>query len=142
MQKSHVGELSILQHGAKILGPFANLLGLDGYILMAFILGLPANEIVIPILLMSYMSAGQMVELDSLQALQELFLANGWTWLTAVCTMIFCLNHFPCGTTLLTIKKETQTWKWPMVTFLVTTATGIVLCFVVAQSVRLLGLII
>jgi ferrous iron transport protein B len=109
---------------------------------MAFILGLPANEIVIPILLMSYMSAGQMVELDSLQALQELFLANGWTWLTAVCTMIFCLNHFPCGTTLLTIKKETQTWKWPMVTFLVTTATGIVLCFVVAQSVRLLGLII
>jgi ferrous iron transport protein B len=138
----YVGELSILQHGAKILGPFANLLGLDGYILMAFILGLPANEIVIPILLMSYMSAGQMVELDSLQALQELFLANGWTWLTAVCTMIFCLNHFPCGTTLLTIKKETQTWKWPMVTFLVTTATGIVLCFVVAQSVRLLGLII
>lgn len=137
----YVGDLSILQHGANLLNPFAHLLGLDGFILMAFILGLPANEIVIPILVMSYMSAGQMIELDSLQALRELFIANGWTWLTAVCTMLFCLNHFPCGTTLFTIKKETRSTKWTLVTFLVTTATGIILCFVVAQSVRLLGLV-
>jgi len=108
---------------------------------MAFILGLPANEIVIPILVMSYMSAGQMIELDSLQALRALFVANGWTWLTAVCTMLFCLNHFPCGTTLLTIKKETQSIKWTLVTFVITTATGIILCFVVAQGARLLGII-
>ncbi len=104
----YVGDLSILQHGANFLTPVGHLIGLDGFILMAFILGLPANEIVIPILVMSYLSTGQMIELDSLQALRELFLANGWTWLTAVCTMLLCLNHFPCGTTLLTIKKETQ----------------------------------
>jgi len=137
----HVGDLSILQHGANLLGPFGRLLGLDGFILMAFILGLPANEIVIPILVMSYMSAGQMIELDNLQALRELFLANGWTWLTAVCTMLFCLNHYPCGTTLMTIKKETQSIKWTLITFAITTATGIILCFAVAQSVRLLGLV-
>ncbi|CFX17574.1 Ferrous iron transport protein B [Syntrophomonas zehnderi OL-4] len=135
-----VGELSILQHGVNYLDPFAQWLGLDGFILMAFILGLPANEIVIPILIMSYMSTGQMIELDSLQALRELFVAHGWTWLTAVCTMLFCLNHFPCGTTLLTIQKETQSLKWTGVTFLVTTATGLILCFLVAQSARLLGL--
>ncbi len=137
----YVGDLSILQHGANLLAPFAHLLGLDGFILMAFILGLPANEIVLPILVMSYMSTGQMIELDSLQALRELFTANGWTWLTAVCTMLLCLNHFPCGTTLLTIKKETQSMKWTLMTFVVTTATGIMLCFVIAQSARLLGLI-
>jgi ferrous iron transport protein B len=136
-----IGEISILQHCANFLAPFGHLLGLDGYILMAFILGLPANEIVIPILAMSYLSAGQMIELDSLQALRELFLANGWTWLTAVCMMILCLNHYPCGTTLLTIRKETQSVKWTLVTFAVTTVTGIVLCFIVAQSVRLLGLV-
>ncbi|KUK63996.1 MAG: Small GTP-binding protein [Desulfotomaculum sp. 46_80] len=137
----YIGDLSILQHGANLLGPFGRMLGLDGFILMAFILGLPANEIVIPILVMSYMSAGQMIELDNLQALRELFLVNGWTWLTAVCTMLFCLNHYPCGITLLTIKKETQSIKWTLITFAITTATGIILCFVVAQSARLLGLV-
>lgn len=135
-----IGDHSILQHGANLLAPFGHLLGLDGFILMAFILGLPANEIVLPILIMSYMSTGQMIELDNLQALKELFVANGWTWLTAVCTMLFCLNHFPCGTTLLTIKKETQSTKWTLMAFAVTTATGIVLCFIVAQGARLLGL--
>jgi len=134
------GDISILQHSAKLLDPLAHLLGMDGFILMAFMLGLPANEIVLPILIMCYMSAGQMIELDSLQALRDLFAANGWTWLTAVCMMLFSLNHFPCGTTLLTIKKETQSMKWPLITFAVTTATGIVLCFIVAQSARLLGL--
>lgn len=136
----YLGDLSILQQGANLLAPFGHLLGMDGFILMAFILGLPANEIVIPILIMGYMSTGQMIELDSLQALRELFLANGWNWLTAVCMMLFCLNHYPCGTTLLTIKKETQSIKWTLVTFAVTTATGMILCFVVAQSARLLGL--
>ncbi|HAU31772.1 MAG TPA: ferrous iron transport protein B [Desulfotomaculum sp.] len=136
----YVGDLSILQYGANLLGLFGHLLGLDGFILMAFILGFPANEIVIPILVMSYMSAGQMIELDSLQALRELFFANGWTWLTALCAMLFCLNHYPCGTTLLTIRKETQSIKWTLITFAITAATGIILCFVVAQSARLLGL--
>ncbi len=136
-----IGDASLLTHSAQFLDPFAQLLGLDGYILMAFILGLPANEIVIPILIMSYMSKGSMLELDSLNEMRQLFINNGWTWLTAVCMMLFSLNHWPCGTTLWTIRKETQSWKWTWISFIVPTITGIVLCFIVAQSVRLLGLI-
>ena len=135
-----IGDASILTLCAQFLNPFAQLLGLDGYIMMAFILGLPANEIVIPILIMSYMSKGSMLELDSLAEIRKLFVDNGWTWLTAVCMMLFSLNHWPCGTTLWTIRKETQSWKWTWVSFLVPTITGIVLCFIVAQGVRLLGL--
>lgn len=140
MQNIMVGNVSILTHCAQFLNPFAQLLGMDGYILMAFILGLPANEIVLPILIMSYMKVGAMLELDSLQALGQLLVNNGWTWLTAVCTMLFTLNHFPCGTTLLTIRKETQSLKWTWVSFLIPTVTGIILCFIVAQTARLLGL--
>nr|WP_330389033.1 ferrous iron transport protein B [Alkaliphilus peptidifermentans] len=136
-----VGDLSLLDHSAGFLQPFAQLIGLDGYILMAFILGLPANEIVIPIIVMSYMATGSMLELDSLEALRELLVSNGWTWLTAVCVMIFTLMHFPCGTALLTIRKETQSKKWTFISFLVPTVSGIVVCFIVAQSAKLLGLI-
>ena len=132
---------SLLTRCAQFLEPFARLLGLDGYILMAFILGLPANEIVIPILIMSYMSKGSMLELDSLAEMKSLFLDNGWTWLTAVCMMLFSLNHWPCGTTLWTIRKETQSWKWTFISFLVPTITGVTVCFAVAQGVRLLGLV-
>lgn len=140
MANTFVGEMSLLGHGAAFLEPFARMIGMDGFILMAFILGLPANEIVIPILIMSYISSGAMLELETLEDLRRLFLANNWTWLTAVCTMLFALNHFPCGTTLLTIRKETQSLKWTLVSFLVPTVTGIVVCFIVAQTVRLLGL--
>lgn len=141
MANTFIGEMSLLAHGAAFLEPFARMIGMDGFILMAFILGLPANEIVIPILIMSYMSTGAMLELASLEDLRQLFLANNWTWLTAVCTMLFALNHFPCGTTLLTIRKETQSLKWTFVSFLVPTLTGIVVCFILAQTVRLLGLV-
>ena len=140
MANTVIGEMSLLAHGAAFLEPFARMIGMDGFILMAFILGLPANEIVIPILIMSYMSTGAMLELESLEDLRQLFLANNWTWLTAVCTMLFALNHFPCGTTLLTIRKETQSLKWTFVSFLVPTVTGVVVCFIVAQTVRLFGL--
>ncbi|WP_025640362.1 ferrous iron transport protein B [Schnuerera ultunensis] len=136
-----IGNASLLTHCAQFLNPFAQLLGMDGYILMAFILGLPANEIVIPILIMSYMSKGSMLDLDSLTEMKQLLVSNGWTWLTAICTMLFALNHWPCGTTLLTIRKETQSWKWAWVSFLVPTITGIVICFLVAQGARLFGLI-
>ena len=95
-----INDLSILNHCANLLNPLAYLIGLDGFILMAFILGLPANEIVIPILIMSYLSQGTMLELESLESMRKLFLANGWTWLTAVCTMLIALNHWPCATTL------------------------------------------
>lgn len=136
-----IGDASLLTHCAQFLNPFAQLLGMDGYIMMAFILGLPANEIVIPILIMSYMSKGSMLELDSLGEMKQLFIDNGWTWLTAVCTMLFSLNHWPCGTTLWTIKKETQSWKWTWMSFIIPTVTGIVVCFIVAQGATLLGLV-
>lgn len=136
----HVSGMSILSHCAAFLDPFGRLLGMDGYIVMAFLLGIPANEIVIPILIMSYSGAGSMMELGSLGALRDLFVQHGWTWLTAVCTMLFMLNHFPCGTTLLTIRQETRSLKWPLVSFLVPTVCGIVLCFTVAQGARLLAI--
>ncbi|HKM17058.1 MAG TPA: nucleoside recognition domain-containing protein, partial [Limnochordia bacterium] len=127
-------------HGAEFLDPFARLIGLDGYILMAFILGLPANETVIPILIMSYTAAGTMLELESLTELHILLVDNGWTWLTAVCTILFSLNHWPCGTTLWTIYKETRSWKWTWVSFAVPTITGFALCYITAQCFILLGL--
>lgn len=135
------GSISILSQCANFLDPFANLIGLDGYILMAFILGFPANEIVVPIIIMSYMATGNMIELGSLNELKALLVNNGWTWLTAVCVMLFSLMHWPCGTTCLTIKKETQSKKWTLVSILIPTITGIIICFIVASVVRLFGLV-
>ena len=135
-----VGGTSLLAHAAGFFDPFARLIGLDGFILMAFILGFPANEIVVPIIIMSYMATGSMLEMDSLDQLHTLLVSHGWTWLTAVCTMLFSLMHWPCGTTCWTIKKETQSWKWTAVSFLVPTVTGITVCLIVASVVRLLGL--
>ncbi len=135
-----VGDMSLLAHCAGFLDPFARLIGLDGVILMAFILGFPANEIVMPIVIMAYMATGSILELD-LMSLRTLLVDNGWTWLTAVCTMLFSLMHWPCSTTCLTIKKETQSLKWTAVSFLVPTVTGILICFVVANVARLTGLV-
>ncbi len=140
MANIQINNMSLLSHCAGFLHPFAKLIGLDGYILMAFILGLPANEIVIPIIIMGYMSTDNLIELDSLHALRSLLVSNGWTWLTGVCVMLFSLMHFPCGTTLWTIRKETQSLKWAIVSFIVPTITGIVVCFIVANTARLLGL--
>ena len=126
-----VGDMSLLTHCANFL---------DGYILMAFILGFPANEIVVPIIIMSYMATGSMLELESFTELRALLISNGWTWLTAVCVMLFSLMHWPCSTTCLTIRKETQSWKWTAVSFLVPTVMGVIICFVFTSVVRLLGL--
>ncbi len=136
-----VGDMSILAHCSGFLDPFAKLIGLDGVILMAFILGFPANEIVIPIIIMSYLSAGSMMEFDNLAQLRMLLIDNGWTWVTALCTMLFSLMHYPCGTTCWTIKKETQSWKWTAISFILPTVTGIVICFIVANLARLLSLV-
>lgn len=140
MANMKVDGLSLLTHGANFLQPFADLIGLDGYILMAFLLGIPANEIVIPVMIMSYMSTGSLLELDSLNALGELLRSNGWTWVTAISVMIFTLMHYPCATSLLTIRKETQSIKWTVVSFLVPTIVGVTLCFIITQTARLLGL--
>nr|WP_242843504.1 ferrous iron transport protein B [Clostridium tetani] len=134
---TYVGDNSILQICANFLNPFAQSIGMDGYILLAFILGLPANEIVIPIIIMSYMSAGALIEFQSLSTLRELLIANGWTIVTAINVMIFTLMHFPCGTTLLTIRKETGSLKWTLVSFLLPTLFGIIVCFLVTQTFAL-----
>ena len=140
MANVQMGGVSLLAHCAGFLDPFAHLIGMDGVILLAFILGFPANEIVVPIMIMAYMSAGSIMEFSSLVQLKELLVQNGWTWLTAVCTMLFCLMHWPCSTTCMTIKKETQSLRWTLVSFAVPTLFGIVICFIVATTARLLGL--
>jgi len=135
-----IGDISILAHCAEFLDPFGRLLGLDGIILMAFILGLPANEIVLPIMIMGYLSTGAMLELDSFQELKNLLVdQNGWTWLTALCVMLFSLLHYPCGTTLLTIYKETKSLKWTVISALMPLCVACFVCFLVAQVVIMLG---
>ena len=94
-------------------------------ILLAFILGFPANEIVIPIIIMAYMATGKIVELESLSALRELFVLNGWTPVTAGCTILFMLFHWPCSTTCMTIYKETKSLKWTLVSVISPTVAGI-----------------
>ena len=126
----NIGGISILTFVANFFDPFARLMGLDGYILAAFILGIPANEIVLPIILMSYMGSGSLVDLENTFSIGQILIQNGWTLLTAINVMIFTLLHFPCTTTLLTIKKESGSWKWVGLAFLLPTVCGIVLCMV------------
>lgn len=124
----HIQDISILTYVANFFDPFARLMGLDGYILTAFILGLPANEIVLPIILMSYTSSGYLVDLEDTFSIGQILIQNGWTLLTAINVMIFTLLHFPCSTTLITIKKETKSMKWTVLSFVLPTLCGIVLC--------------
>lgn len=125
-----VGDVSILTHFANFLHPFASLMGLDGYILAAFILAIPANEIVLPIILMCYMQAGVMVDLEDLSSIGNILVQNGWTIITAINVMLFSLLHFPCSTTLLTIKKEAGDKKWMFLAFLLPTICGIIICLI------------
>ncbi|WP_294467231.1 ferrous iron transport protein B [uncultured Ruminococcus sp.] len=133
----YIGDASILSYCTDFFEPFGQLIGLDGVIVMAFILGFPANETVIPIIIMSYMASGTLVDYTSYEQLLELFSANGWTVITAVCTMIMCVMHFPCSTTCLTIKKETGSLKWTLVSALLPTAIGIILCLITANIMRI-----
>lgn len=123
-----IANISILAHIANFLNPFAMILGLDGYILTAFLLALPANEIVLPIILMSYLGQGTLVSLEDTNIIGNILIQNGWTMLTAINVMIFSLLHFPCSTTLLTIKKETSSWKWAIASFIIPTICGIIVC--------------
>lgn len=128
MANVSIGGVSLLDHCAAFLDPFARLMGLDGVILLAFILGFPANEIVIPIIIMAYTAQGSLAELDSLAQMKSLFVQNGWTWTTAVSMILFSLCHWPCSTTLLTIKKETGSLKWTAAAAAIPTAVGVALC--------------
>lgn len=126
----NIGGASILFYVANFLDPFAKIMGLDGYILAAFILGIPANEIVLPIILMSYMSTGSLVDLENTFAIGEILKQNGWTLLTGINVMIFTLLHFPCGTTLMSIKKESGSAKWALLAFALPTTCGIITCII------------
>lgn len=134
-----VGGQSIVGHLAAFLGPAGRFIGLDGFILAAFILGLPANEIVLPILLMSYLSSGMMIKLDNFEALAGVLVAHGWTWLTALSYMLFSLLHWPCATTLLTVWKETRSRIWTAAAALIPAGVAVAVCALVAQGVRALG---
>lgn len=138
LQRIPVGDGTLLTQIAMFLEPLGGLMGLSGPILMAFLLGLPANEIVLPILLMFYSQSGMLVEGGSQTG--AMLAANGWTWTTAVCAILFSLNHFPCATTLLTIRKETGSCKWTAISFLLPTVIGICLCAVVHGFFCLFGL--
>lgn len=125
-QRIQIGDGTLLTQIAMFLEPLGGIMGLSGPILLAFLLGLPANEIVLPILLMFYSQSGMLVEGGSQTG--AMLAANGWTWMTAVCAILFSLNHFPCATTLLTIRKETGSRKWTAISFLLPTIIGICLC--------------
>ncbi|MCE5235078.1 MAG: ferrous iron transport protein B [Eubacteriales bacterium] len=131
--------VSLLIRLADFFNPFARLMGMDGYILLAFFLALPANEIVLPLILMGYTASASLSSFESMASLRALFLAHGWTNVTALCVMLFSLLHWPCATTLFTIKKETGSLKWTFVAFLLPTAWGIAVCMAVAALARVFG---
>lgn len=121
---------SLLSILSNVLDPLGRLLGMDGVILLAFILAFPANEIVIPIIIMSYMSTGNLVDISNLSTLREVLVSNGWTWVTAISVMLFSLMHWPCSTTCLTVKKETSSIKWTILSIVIPTFCGVVICLI------------
>ena len=127
-----VGDISLLNYCADLLDPLGRALGMDGVILIAFILGFPANEIVLPIIMMAYLAQGTLMESASLSEMHGILVQNGWTWTTALCTILFSLFHWPCSTTLLTIKKETGSWGWTVLSAALPTAIGMAICFIIA----------
>ncbi|HMW34484.1 MAG TPA: ferrous iron transport protein B [bacterium] len=131
--------LSLFAHGAAWLDPLGKTIGLDGIILLAYIIAIPANEIIVPTIIMGYMAAGQMTELDSDIELKALFIQNGWTSLTAISLMFFSLLHYPCSTTTLTIWKETRSVKWTLVSNIMPLAIALAVCFLIAQIGYWLG---
>lgn len=132
LANTYTNSTSILSQFCALMDPLARFMGLDGVILVAFILGFPANEIVIPIIIMSYMNTGNILSIENLNELRNLFVANGWTPVTAICTMVFSLFHFPCGTTCLTIKKETASLKWTLLSIIIPTIIGAAVCSLIS----------
>ena len=135
----HIGDSSLLAHCAAFLDPLGRLLGMDGVILTAFILGFPANEIVIPIAVMAYTMGGTLTDVGDLAAMRDILTTNGWTPLTAVCTILFSLMHWPCSTTVMTIRGETGSLRHTLAAILLPTLAGVAVCFLVAAAARLVG---
>ena len=132
------GGVSLMARAAALLDPIGRFFGMDGAILLAFLLGLPANETVLPILLMIYTAGGTLQAVGETGAFHALLAAHGWSGVTALCVLLFCVLHWPCSTTLLTIKKETGRWRWVLLAALLPTAFGLTLCALIAQTAKLL----
>ena len=126
-----VNGISLLNILSVKLDPFGKIIGLDGVMLVAFILGLPANEIVLPIALMAYLSTNVMKDYSSIENLSTILISNGWTIKTAICACIFSMFHFPCATTLLTIGKETKSIKYTLLSIITPLLSGIIICTVI-----------
>lgn len=140
MANVSVGDASLLNFCASLLDPFARLMGLDGVILTAFILGFPANEIVMPIILMAYTAQSTVTEPGSLAAMRTLLAAHGWTAATAVSAMLFSLMHWPCSTTLLTIRKETKSLRWTVLAAFLPTTAGVICCMIFTGICKIFSL--
>ena len=140
MANLNVGGVSILNHTADFLNPFANFFGFDGYILLSFILGIPANEIVVPLMIMSYSAQNVLSDAAGAEVIRTIFSDNGWTLLTSINVILFMLMHFPCATTLMTIKKETKSLKWTALAFIIPTLSGLFICFLTTNIAKLLSL--
>ena len=137
MANSFSGDISIIQRMAEFLDPVGRFMGMDGVILTAFILGIPANEIVMPIAMMIYMSMGTLGETGDLNYFADILCSNGWTEITAINVMIFSLMHWPCATTLLSVKKEAGGWRWAAAAFAVPLIMGVTVCSVTAAFYRI-----
>ena len=136
MANIELGGMSLLSHFSGFLDPLGRALGMDGVILTAFLLGLPANEIVLPLILMAYLSQGTITELGSLSQFKELLTANGWTWITALCTMVFSPDALALLHYAAYYKEESGSWKWTALAFFLPTAWGICICFLLASGAR------
>ncbi len=131
LSNTMINDISLLNICTNALNPLGNLMGLDGVILLAFILGFPANEIVFPIIIMGYTSGTALSDISQLDLLSKLLTDNGWNETTAICMIVFLLFHFPCSTTMLTIYKDTKSLKWTLLSFVLPTAIGFILCTII-----------
>ncbi len=140
LANAHPGGVSLLTRCAAALDPLGRAMGMDGVLLLAFVLGFPANEIVLPIAVMGYLAQGSLGDVPGLAQMHALLTANGWTWTTAVSAVLFFLLHWPCSTTLWTIRRETGSAKWTLLAALLPTALGMALCTAFTALARLIGL--
>ncbi|MER3466993.1 MAG: iron transporter FeoB, partial [Armatimonadota bacterium] len=135
-----VGDRTLMSAIVDFLDPLGRLIGLDGVIILAYIVAIPANEVVVPTMLMAYLNYNKLIDVESTEQLKQLLIVDhGWTVLTAVCLMLFSLLHNPCSTTLWTIFKETGSKKWTLVSAFLPLGIAFLVCFLVAQTVRLFG---
>jgi ferrous iron transport protein B len=133
------GGHSLIQILSDFMDPFGRVLGMDGVIILAFILAFPANEIVLPIILMTYTAGSHLTDIGSVSDIFATLSGHGWTWMTAVCVLLFSLLHYPCSTTLLTIRKETGSLKWTFLAFALPTAIAIAATIFTSMIFRILS---